>query len=310
MTEREAYKILGISPGTPSHEIKKRYRQLIMQVHPDIDPSSDDRSTYQAQKINTAYSLLKKTSANGDKAIPRGQERPTPKQSSHAAWDAPVNKNAYMEREILHCVEDRYGTALDHFCIARGKYLWTPEEDLPLFLLSIYKCSEQLLDKIDAQRRKEPPAAARQKLQAELTYLLAQQFIDGSSLLKEFTREETADGDGNRIFYVPAMLEPSDTSLSLDKGETLYPSGIRRHRLYLEKRSGQGAGYLSFPDDRLYYIAVPLFEQKKVRVRIQAAGKRYNLHLWIKLLRQTPVTMPESLDLQIDRVLDRYRLLR
>lgn len=298
MTKREAYQILGLPPGAPFAEIKKTYRRLIAQVHPDTVPSTDGRSTHHAQRLNTAYGLLKKTS-NPPKEHP-------PEKTAHAAWNAPVNEHAYMEREIWHCIGDHDGTSSSHFCIARGKYMWTAEEDLPLFLLSIYRCSEQLLDQIDARRPKDIPAPLRHQFQAELTYLLAQQFIDGSRLLGEFAREEAADKDGNRIFYIPATLEPSVPAPSLDKEETLYPAGLRHHRLYLKKRSGPRLGYLSFPDDRLYYIVIPLFEQKKVQIRIQAAGDRCHLHLWLKLLCHTSVTLPEDLGLQIRQILDRY----
>ena len=297
MTKREAYKILGLPPGTPLPEIKKRYRKLITQVHPDTVPSPDGRFTHHAQRLNTAYTLLKKN------ALPP-QEHP-PKETKGAVWNAPVNEHAYMEREIWHYI-DRCGTSSSHFCIARGKYMWTTEEDFPLFLRSIYKCSEQLLDEIDTRRPKDVPQALRHQLQAELIYLLAQQFIDGSRMLKEFAREEATDKDGNRIYYIPAMLEPSKPAPSLDKEETLYPAGLRHHRLYLKKRSGPELGYLSFPDDRLYHIVVPLFEQKKVQIRIQAAGNRRHLHLWLKLLRHTSVTLPEDLGLQIRQLLDRY----
>lgn len=298
MTKREAYQTLGLPPGAPLTEIKKRYRQLITQFHPDTAPSPDGHSTHRAQRLNTAYSLLKK-------AAPPSQA-PPPKKARRAPWNAPVNENAYMEREILHSIEDRCGAAPSHFCIARGKYMWTAEEDFPLFLRSIYDCSERLLDEIDARRTKDVPPALRRRSQAELIYLLTQQFIDGSRLLKEFAREEAADEDGDRIFYIPAMLEPSVPATSLVKEEALYPADLRHHRLYLKKRSGPELGYLSFPDDRLYHIVVPLFEQKKVQIRIRAAGDRH-LHLWLKLLSRTSVTLPEDLGLQIRQLLDRYQ---
>lgn len=202
------------------------------------------------------------------------------------------------------------------FCIAEGKYLWTVEEDFPLFLLSIYHCSKQLLDEIDASSGAKAEPTNRNHIQAELTYLLAQQFIDGAALLKEFAKEEKDDKD--EIYYIAAMLEPSNIAVLLETGEMLYPSKIRQHKLYLENQTGQELGYLSFSDDRLYYIVVPLFEQKRVQVRVQTAerqpgktkrkaGGYQNLHLWLKLYSENTVYMPENLNLQIEQLLIQYK---
>ncbi len=35
MRIKEAYKIFGLAQGTELNEVKKRYRQLMMRVHPD-----------------------------------------------------------------------------------------------------------------------------------------------------------------------------------------------------------------------------------------------------------------------------------
>lgn len=77
---------------------------------------------------------------------------------------------------------------------------------------------------------------------------MAQQFIDGAALLKEFAKEEKDDND--EIYYIAAMLEPSNKASSLETGEMLYPSNVRQHKLYLKNQSGQELGYLSFSDDR------------------------------------------------------------
>ena len=207
---------------------------------------------------------------------------------------------------------------LGSFPIARGKYLWKTDEDFPLFLLSVYQCGKELLDEIDLEfRRKEPPTNRRQ-IHGELTYLLAQQFIDGTALLKEFARSETPDSQGNPIFYMPAMLEFSDSPTCLKPGEQLSPAGVKNHRLYLKNQAGRVLGYLSFPDDRLYYIAIPLFEHKMALVKIQASEKqpqkkkrtaaRYqNLHLWIKRTDRDIHSVVESLNLRIERVLKQYQ---
>ena len=208
--------------------------------------------------------------------------------------------------------------------ITEGKYLWTIEEDFPLFLKSIFACSNRLLQEIEAKLEKSVREEERLKVQAELTYLLAQQFIDAPEILGHFSetkrknnteQEENAgqekDAEQNRkaetagqpeaeIFYFAAMLELMDTVHDMRAGTPLFPAALKQHRLFLKKQSGEAAGYLSLKDDRLYYILVPLLEQKRAMVKIQVAAKqdranmrgrkRYkNLDFWIKV----PKNMPE-----------------
>ena len=101
MTEQEARRILGISAETDMQEIKKRYRRLMLQAHPDAaDPSggSCGSHTLRAQEINLAYSLLKQ---GGSRDASASQVRPAAekgssafRKKSRAAWDAPVNPQA------------------------------------------------------------------------------------------------------------------------------------------------------------------------------------------------------------------------
>lgn len=56
-------------------------------------------------------------------------------------------------------------------------------------------------------------------------------------------------------------------------GSTLYPAGVSNHRLYLRNKSGQIIGYLSFKDDRLYYVIIPLLEQNKAQVKADKYDK-------------------------------------
>jgi hypothetical protein len=296
----------------------------MMRVHPDIGISHKNSYAYTAQEINIAYSILKK------------HEFPDNVEKSHTSgtWNAPLNPNAYITREILHPVEDYDGTILGNICIAKGKYLWTTEEDFSLFLLSLYNCSKQLLDDIDSHLPQKADPAVRQQFQAELSYLLAQQFIDGTSLLSAFAKRSNVDQDGNLIYYMSAMLEPTVSAkalfAALSQSEVLYPSRVWHHRLYLKSKTGNEIGYLSFPDDRLYYIVIPLFEQKRAQVKIQVTdpanlsgsafgssprshrqqhslSRYYPLHLWVRIPAARTDTMPESLTLQIQHLLERYR---
>ena len=110
---------------------------------------------------------------------------------------------------------------------------------------------------------------------------------------------------------MPAMLERSGRTAA-KSGEVLYPSRIQKHRLYLKNREGRELGYLSFADDRLYYVVIPMFEQRSAQVKIRAAekpeGKRYqNLELWLRLAGKQNGGMPENLNLQIEKLLADYR---
>ncbi len=54
----EAYKVLQLSPQSDLEEIKKAYRKLAFQYHPDLNPDKPDAAT-RFQEINRAYVLLK-----------------------------------------------------------------------------------------------------------------------------------------------------------------------------------------------------------------------------------------------------------
>ncbi|HIX76226.1 MAG TPA: J domain-containing protein [Candidatus Fusicatenibacter merdavium] len=320
MTEREAFRILGLSREDGPEEMKRKYRRMILQAHPDTDLSAEERRTRDAQEINLAYGVLKKYFEGQRKSESgRGREKKSSAGSERTEiWNAEINENAYREREILHEVEDSEGRVMGQICIARGKYLWSVEESFSLFLLSIYRCAGEILEEIDFGKRSPSRSRpAEMKVRAELAYLLAQQFTDSTGLLHEFALEETEDRKKRKIYRIAAMVELSDPSISLRPGDILLPAALRRHRLYLRDASGRELGYLSFPDDRLYYVVIPLFEQRAARVRIQAAGKQpeagkrasgnyRNLDLWLRLEPQTG-GMPENLNLQIERLLKKYR---
>ena len=83
-----------------------------------------------------------------------------------SVWDAPVNENAYRERNIYYYEEDREGQVIGDFCIARGKYFWQTEEEFPLFLRSILQCSKELLDEADTALGRLKSPSKRTLIQA------------------------------------------------------------------------------------------------------------------------------------------------
>lgn len=328
MTRKEALAILGLPPTATEKEIRKQYHRLLHRVHPDAFAPAEEGCAGGIREIIQAYSVLKKNAAAPETAPGAGwknfgnrrqeaeaESSRTSSDSKKPFWNAPINENAWMEREVLHYAEDAGGSVIGSFTLARGRYLWTPEEDFPLFLQSLLRCSRELLDKADEGLGREAPAA-RVRYQAELSYLLAQQFMDCTALLTELARKSIRP-DGSVIWYVSAMLEYTASCAEPEPGTPLFPSALRRHRLYVKDADGRELGYLSFRDDRFYYVIVPLFEQRQVRVRLRTAerapvqGRRKSgsvpLHLWLQMTDPEGTRPPESLNLKIQSLLDAYR---
>lgn len=61
----DPYKVLGVSPDASDEEIKRAYRQLAKQYHPDRNPG-DAAAAKKMQQINAAYEQIK----NPEKAQP------------------------------------------------------------------------------------------------------------------------------------------------------------------------------------------------------------------------------------------------
>lgn len=53
----DPHKVLGLSPGASQEEIKKAYRRLAKQYHPDLHPN-DPNATKKMNEINEAYDML------------------------------------------------------------------------------------------------------------------------------------------------------------------------------------------------------------------------------------------------------------
>ena len=54
----DPYKVLGLSPGASDEEVKKAYRKLALQYHPDRNPG-DEVAARKMQEINAAYEQIK-----------------------------------------------------------------------------------------------------------------------------------------------------------------------------------------------------------------------------------------------------------
>ena len=298
MSVEQAYKILAVPRSADIKAIKKKYRKLMLKVHPDSLKSGKNTYQYSAQEINEAYSIIIKNLSDN-------------KMSGYFN----NSSDAYTSRNIYHYAEGARGNITGSFVIAKGKYIWTIEEDFTLFIKSISESSDKLLSGIDNRRKGSISDTRRAVIKAQLAYLLAQQYIDATYTLNELITP--VKQNNAQIFYIDSMLEIQANAPFLRAGMTLYPQSLKNHRLYLKTKSGNAAGYISFRDDRLYYIIIPLLEQKRAQVKVQIATRQdknntrhnvkyKNLDFWIKISDNNSGTFPESINMQIEEILTKY----
>ncbi len=296
MTRKDALKILGMSATNSQEEIKKRYRSLMLQTHPDVTEESD--YPYDAGLINVAYEYLMKNVDDPEEIHGRSVQP----EKTGIRWNALINPNAYVPRNIYHSVEDSDGAVVGEAILDRGKYCWTEDEDFSSFLKSLYECSKEIV------QQHNPSEEENLELLSQIAYLLSQQYVDAGMVLSSFTEQVKED-----IYHIGAMLE-MDRRFVLKAGDILYPSAIRKHRLYVSDVKGRELGYLSFKDDRLYYGIIPLFERRTVLLKMKVAedtgkrlnGKRYqDVDLLLKLLPEDYVRLVESINKKIEDLLER-----
>lgn len=66
----DPYDILGVDPDTSEDEIKKKYRLLVKQYHPDLHPG-DKTAAAKMSEINEAYELIK--SGKAEQLLPKSE---------------------------------------------------------------------------------------------------------------------------------------------------------------------------------------------------------------------------------------------
>ena len=93
MTLRKEYQVLGIPQGAGKSEIKKRYRKLMQQVHPDANASLQGNYLYSAQEINHAYAILMKEKPADLENINYDGSHTGSNDKKKAAFDSPDNRN-------------------------------------------------------------------------------------------------------------------------------------------------------------------------------------------------------------------------
>ncbi|EEH98522.1 hypothetical protein CSBG_02148 [Clostridium sp. 7_2_43FAA] len=91
------YEVLGLKPGATQEEIKKAYRNLIKQYHPDQygDNPLKDLAEEKMRDINAAYDALTKNAGNTY----------SNSNSSNSSYNSSSSDNSYMFSEIRRLIQ-------------------------------------------------------------------------------------------------------------------------------------------------------------------------------------------------------------
>src|SRR4030067_2950906 len=88
MNNKDYYKTLGVSEDATSEEIKKTYRKLAFQYHPDRNPGSDEMM----KEINEAYAVL---------SDPRKKREYDSYRRSYGSFARDRFRQAYTEQDVF-----------------------------------------------------------------------------------------------------------------------------------------------------------------------------------------------------------------
>jgi len=92
MDASQAYVILNLKPSATHNEVKKAYRELVLEAHPDRNDSEQDGKRFKL--ITEAYHVLKNNKPHGNTnqkkhSEPRKQQKPTSKWSAQHSEKTP-----------------------------------------------------------------------------------------------------------------------------------------------------------------------------------------------------------------------------
>ena len=277
----KACQLLGVDDDDDSSYVKKRYRSLMQQYHPDAS-GDDPRLLVKAQLINEAYHVITRHMTAGGSADGSGREGQEGK-----IWDFPQNEYAFCNRDIYLSRAFYEDYRLDGYKIARGKYFWDAErEDFKHLLLSLNQLCSDRLEEIERKygiyNVDEYGLSSQQAVyKTRIFHLLVQQFIDPSDSLHKTYRIEDTDSEGRSIFRFPASVgvrgagQAFDAAMDLEAGEVLYPTAIQDNRIQVSDRHSSDLGYISFEDDRLYYMVIPALSARIGTVKLHVRSTRF-----------------------------------
>lgn len=242
MDKQEAYKILGLPEDTEVEYIRRRYRELMKQHHPDVTGSSSS-SLKKVQEATEAYRFLK------------SEGYLHPGKAEHD-WGIRENRRAFTKRTIF-MEEDLFGSEITIDTGIRGRYYWDPEiESFQMLLKSVGQEGVHILAPF---WEKLMDSKSQTQVQAKLLHLLLQEFIDPYETLR-LLYQSSEDEHENLRFCIPCHLKPKSKDINSIKAGPDIPVVAKGSILSIASPD-DFAGTISFQENFMHYVATPLVKQ-------------------------------------------------
>ncbi len=289
-----AYLVLGAQPSDSWEIVKRKYRQMMLQYHPDTQ-GDDEASVYLAQQINEAYAVVKKhLSGDGvfrspseeftenlhgmhqsrrnawESAFAGGSEgfRKRPTNGAAGAepfhWETGENPQAYCRRLVYEGTGMYDAGEVLWKERTQGRYNWDPyKEDFQVYARSVNEACTELLG-IEERRfgyydREElPDPSLEDAYRQQIFHLLMQQFVLPGLCLDRIAQEHERDEavKGKYAFDCAAGLRGAQqmSVLAHIQNGDMLQLGMDGERMIVLTREGLRVGHISFHEDSLYYI--------------------------------------------------------
>ena len=251
MTLKEAYKVLGASKHDEDREIKTKYKKLLIMYHPDSDPNRK-RNPEDDKKIRQVIEAYKKI---------RESEGEPSFDSYEFSWDAFENKNAFSERNI-YVQFKMYDEDLPLSKMARGRFVWDPDmEEFRFFSKSVLEACKDVL--IDYQI-----ASAPDKVK-DIFHLMMQEYVLPADAARKIGNR-VKEGEISETFSFIGFIKDTAADKRRSGVRTGEPLNIflREDRAVVEEIvTGKILGSVSFDEDELYYVILPLLDDPEVEAR-------------------------------------------
>ncbi len=253
MDINEAYRILGAARNDDENTIKKKYKRLLFLHHPDSKRHrGENPDDTMAMRIIEAYKVIRQSS---DSEYDQTKDD----------WDfeAAVNEKAFSNRNVYvqYRIYDDEDLPLSK--VAEGKYIWDPDlEDFPFFTKSVFEAAKDAIE--------ESSKVVLQDILMEVFHLMMQEYVfpaDAARKLGELI-QETTDSEKYQ-FYGYIKEDRKNKSVVFHDGEPVEVFLSENKAVVHNPITGMFLGEISFDDDALYYVVLPLLEEPNVEVSAQ-----------------------------------------